>query len=97
MKLDLKLLSIRFFQAQEGPPVPTEGVSPYLLEHVLKPYIRNETVRYGDLDYDAFEDDELQRFSEYCGELYNAAYKLDQFSDTMSKTRPEPCKRRVFC
>lgn len=97
MKLDLELLSMLFFQAQEGPPVSTEGVNPYLLENVLKPFLRRETLRYGDLDYDAFEDDDLHRFSEYCRELYDAGSKLDQLSATMSKTQPEPCKQRMFC
>lgn len=97
MKLDLKLLSARFFQAEDGPPVPTEGVNPYLLEHVLHPYMREEPVRYGEIDYDAFEDDELRCFSNYCEELYSAAYKLNQFSKTVASACPEARRQRAFC
>lgn len=97
MKLDLKLLSIRFFQAPEGPPVSTEGVNPYLLEHVVWPLIREEKVCYGDLDYSAFEDDDLQRLSNYCDELYRAGAKLDQLSAALFNIEPEACKQRIFC
>ena len=37
MRLDLKLLAMRFSQAEDAPPVPTEGVNPYLLEKILTP------------------------------------------------------------
>ena len=97
MKLDLKLLSTRFFQAPDGPPASTEGVNPYLLEHILKPYMREETVLYGDIDFDAFEDDDLRRLENYCEELHDAAAKLDQFVGAVAKTHPESRKQRAFC
>ena len=39
MKLDLKLLSMRFSQAKDEQPVSTEGVNSYLLEKILLPYM----------------------------------------------------------
>jgi len=97
MKMDLKLLKTRFFQAAEGPPVSTDGVNPYLLEHILKPHLRGKPVRYGDIDYDAFENDDLYRFSEYCEELNAAGSRLDQFTGTLAAIEPEACKKRTFC
>lgn len=97
MKMDLKLLSQHFSQAPEGPSVSAEGVNPYLLEHVLEPYLRGEKVRYGDIDYEAFEDIELRAFSEYCENLYDAAYKLEQFTGTLANTRPEARRLQTFC
>lgn len=97
MKLDMDLLSIRFFQMRESPPVSTEGVNPYLLEHVVWPCIREEKVCYGDIDYSAFEDDDLQRLSNYCDDLYRAGAKLGQLAAALAKINPEACKRRMFC
>ncbi len=97
MKLDLKLLSMRFFQAAESRSVSKEGVNEYLLENVLKPYMREENVRYGDIDFDAFEADDLRRLSNYCDELQGAAHKLEQFAGTVAKICPEARRLRSFC
>ena len=45
MKLDLNLLSMRFSQAENEPPVPTDGVNEYLLEKILLPCMNGDTIR----------------------------------------------------
>ncbi len=97
MKLDLKLLSAHFLQARESPAVSNEGVSEYLLEHFLKPYVREEKPVYGDLDYDAFDDDDLRVLWRYCEALEEAGNKLNRLSVALSEAAPEACRRRAFC
>ena len=58
MKLDLKLLAIRFSQAKDEPPAPTEGVNPYLLEKILLPCMNGESILLRDIDYSAFDVEE---------------------------------------
>ncbi len=65
MKLDLKLLSMRFSQKEDEPPVPTEGINPYLLEKVLRPCMGGGTIRLPDIDYDAIAIEDLEPLEEY--------------------------------
>ena len=97
MKLDLKLLSIRFSQAKDEPPVPTDGVSKYLLEKILLPNMSNESVYLRDIDFDAFKMDDVSVLEQYYDDLYKAGGKLKQLIGTVRKVPPEARKARVFC
>lgn len=97
MKLDLKLLSTYFLQTRESPAVSTERVSEYLLEHFLKPYVREEKLVYGDLDFDAFDDDDLRVLWRYCEAMEETGNKLSCISVALSRAVPEACRRRTFC
>lgn len=97
MKLDLKLLSMRFSQAKDEPPVPTDGVNKYLLEKILLPNMSGESVYLRDIDFDAFDMEDINILAEYYGELYKAGGKLRQLIGTVGKVPPEACKARVFC
>lgn len=97
MNLDLKLLSRRFSQAEAGEPVSTEEVSPYLLEHLIRPLLSGEKVRYGDIDYDKFEDIDLRVASGYCDDLWQVANKLEQCVGDIAKTEPTARRVRAFC
>jgi len=97
MKLDLKLLSMRFSQAKDEPPVPTEGVNPYLLEKILIPSLNGETVCLRDIDYEAFDEEDVEPLEEYYEALSKAAGKLAQFTETVRNIPPAAPKARGFC
>lgn len=97
MKLDLKLLSIRFSQAEDEPPVPTDGVNEYLLEQILLPSMSDSGVYLRDIDFDAFDMDDVSVLEQYYDDLYKAGGKLKQLIETVRKVPPEARKARVFC
>lgn len=97
MKLDLKLLSIRFSQVKDEPPVPTDGVNKYLLEKVLLPSMSDSGVYLRDIDFDAFDMDDVNVLEQYYDDLYKAGGKLKQLIETVRKVPPEARKARVFC
>lgn len=97
MTLDLKLLATRFSQAKDEPPVPTEGVNPYLLENILLPCMNNETVRLRDIDFAAFDTEDVDGLEEYYDALSRAGGRLCQFAETVQKLPPEAQKTRLFC
>ena len=76
MKLDLKLLSMRFSQTKDEPPAPTDGVNPYLLEKILLPCMNGESILLRDIDYSAFDVEDIKPLAEYHDELAQARYKL---------------------
>lgn len=97
MKLDLKLLSMRFSQMKNEPPVSTGGVNPYLLEKILLPCMNGDTILLRDIDYDAFDVEDIEMLAEYHDELANACYRLGQLTNTVQNLPPEPQKARMFC
>ena len=97
MTLNLKLLSTRFSQAKEQLYVPDDGVNPYLLEHILRPNLEGEFLRLGDIDFGAFDADDVPALEDYYDRLYQASQDLSQFAQTLSRVPPAPRTVRSFC
>ena len=97
MKLNLKLLAIRLSQAKEEPPVSDDGVNRYLIDHVLTPAMSGKTLYVHDIDFSAFEQDDIEALMEYHDELNCELRKLNQFAVPVSQTLPTPMRTRSFC
>lgn len=97
MKLDLKLLSMRFSQAKDELPVPTDGVNPYLLEKILLPCMNGGSVLLRDIDCDAFEVEDVDELEKYYDKLSRAGSQLGQLTETVRNCPPEARKVRLFC
>ena len=97
MKLDLKLLSIRFSQAKAEPPVPTDDINAYLLEKILLPCMGGEPVCLRDIDYEAFDVEDVDWLETYYGELSQVSGTLRQLTKTIGDLPPEANRIRQFC
>lgn len=97
MKLNLNRLAIRFSQAEDSPPVSDDGVNRYLLEQVLRPNLEGELLRLGDIDFDAFDADDVPALEDYYDRLSQASRDLSQFAQTLSRVPPAPKAVRAFC
>ena len=97
MKLNLKLLSTRFSQAKDEPSVSDGGVNRYLLEQVLRPNLEGDLLRLGEIDFDAFDADDVPALEEYYDRLYKTSQNLAQFAQTVARVPPAPKAARVFC
>lgn len=97
MKLNLKLLATRFSQTKDGPPVSEDGVNRYLLEQVLRPNLKGGLLRLGDIDFDAFDADDVPALEDYYDRLYKASQDLSQFAQTLNRVPPAPKAARAFC
>lgn len=97
MRLDLKLLSIRFSQKKEEPPVPQDGINTYLLENILMPTLDSKDIYLKDVDFTAFDVDDIDKLEDYYNQLYNTGRRLDQFIQTVAQTLPSASSVRSFC
>lgn len=97
MKLNLKLLATRFSQAADQPCVSEEGVNRYLLERVLRPNLEGNLLRLGDIDFDAFEAEDVPALEAYYERLYKTSQDLSQFAQTLDRVPPAPKAVRAFC
>lgn len=97
MRLDLKLLSIRFSQKKEEPPVPQDGINTYLLENILMPTLDSKDIYLKDVDFTVFDVDDIDKLEDYYNQLYNTGRRLDQFIQTVAQTLPSASSIRSFC
>ena len=44
--------------------LPSQEISPYLVEHLIDPVLHGKTVFYGDLDFDRFTLDEIEQVAD---------------------------------
>ena len=97
MRLDLELLSIRLSQKEAELTVSTDGVNTYLLENVLQPCMEGNPVFLGDIAFDAFAPDDIQKLGAYHDNLIYASEKLVQFVKTVDCAPPAASRNRMFC
>lgn len=97
MKLNLKLLAARFSQAKEEPLIPSDGVNRYLIDNVLVPAMSGKTLYARDIDFSAFDLDDIEMLAEYHDSLNHESRKLGQFAGPVSRTLPTPRRTRAFC
>ncbi len=96
-KINLSAMSALLNGLPEEELVPTNGVNPYLLEHVIRALLQGKKVRYGDLDYDQFEDQDLRLACRYCDELESKERELLRLADQIQCTNACAVKLRAFC
>lgn len=97
MRLDLKLLSMRFYQEREEPPIPQDGLNRYLLEKILTPAQHHTDIYLQDIDFTAFDVDDVDALENYYSQFYNARLRLGQFIQTVAQTVPVAGSARSFC
>lgn len=97
MRLDLKLLSMRFSQKKEEPPIPQEGLNKYLLEKILTPALHRTDIYLQDIDFNAFDVDDVEALENYYDRLFDTAQGLEQFIQTVALMPPVAGSARAFC
>lgn len=96
MNIDLGRLQRNLHEAKSEETVPHDDVNPYLFS-LLQRLLAGEDVTYGEIDFSAFEADDLRVLSHYCHERDGLSYRLRQLTESMGKARAFSCKARAFC
>ena len=97
MKMDLKVLCKQLAQAKEEDAVSAEDCNAYLLERILRPLMRNETVLLKDVDFGQFDIEDIGQLVEYYESLEVQGGKLSQLAGALANIMPVACKSRRFC
>lgn len=97
MKLDLKRLADLLSQQEDNDSVSKEGVNDYLLNKILFPCVNGETVRLSDIDFDAFDVEDVDTLVDYYEALLHWVYELEELAKGLGGIRPAAVKRRAFC
>lgn len=97
MELNLKRLSESFSAAQAEDTVPKGDTNPYLIAAIIDPLRAGRAVKYGDIDFSAFELDDLRTAAGYCEDISMTMYKLEKLVANMAASEAAACKTRSFC
>lgn len=97
LKVDLSVMDHELQQLRDEEIVPTAHLNAYLCAAVIVPVMDGCPVRYGDLDYDQFDDLDIQMASEYCDALGDRMRELARLSAAISDLDACAIKRRAFC
>ena len=97
MKFDVAMLSKKLSSVKEQPTVPTHEVNAYLLEKLVLPLRRGETLRYGQIDFSAFDIDDIRTAAGYSEECDRVSWKLESFAEAVIWADAMPCQTRAFC
>ncbi len=97
MKMDLEQLCKLLAQAKEKDADPMEDCNTYLLERVLRPLMRSETVLLKDVDFGQFDIEDIGQLVEYYESLEVQGGKLSQLAGALANIAPTACKSRRFC
>ena len=97
MKMDLKALCKQLAQAKEEESVSTKECNAYLLDKVLRPLMREETVLLKDVDFSEFDAEDIQMLAAYYESLEMQGRKLMELVGAVANIEPMACKVRQFC
>lgn len=97
MKMDLKGLCGLLDKAKEEESVSSENCNRYLLETVLRPLMRDETVPVKRVDFGQFDTDDIRTLITYYEALEMQGQKLMELVGAISAIKPAASKARQFC
>lgn len=97
MNLDLNLLAARLIEEKEGSVLPPNSCNEHLMANVFLPLLRGETVSFGSIDYDAFDEEDIGSLAEYNDLVYRLTRTLEQAAEKIADTKPIARPIRQFC
>lgn len=97
MQFDVSLLSKNLSAVKEQPTVPAHEVNPYLLEKLILPLRRGEKLCYGQVDFSAFDIDDLRTAAGYSDECDRMSATLESLAEAIIQADAMPCRTRAFC
>lgn len=97
MKLDRSAL-IQALNALPHMPAPEpENIPPYVLTHILAPLETDGLVAYGDLNFEAFTVEDLDRLCEALSEMQDRQERLGRLYSVLHGAEAKAATKRKFC
>ena len=97
MKLDLELLFTNLSRTEEDTGVSRDGVNDYLIDKILSPCMNGETIRLCDIDFNAFDAEDVDTLAEFHDKLERQAEAAARLAESIGAIRPVPTGFRSFC
>lgn len=95
MEINPAELSRRLWESPAEKQDP--DVSPYLLEHVLVPYLCGEEIKIASIDFAAFSPQEMGGFLDYVHQLAGENNKTSGLWESLQQHKPKAGRTPSFC
>ena len=97
MKIDLSKL-LKGLEALPHTPAPEpENVPPYVLTNILAPLKNDDCIRFADLDFEAFTEEDIDSLYGALSEAEDKAQRLNHLCSTFCNSEPKAAVQRKFC
>ena len=97
MKIDFSML-VKNLNALPHMPVPEpENVPPYVLTHILKPLKNDNCIRFADLDFEAFTEEDIDSSYSALSDAEDREHRLNRLRSTFDHSKPKAAAQRKFC
>ena len=97
MKIDISKL-IKGLETLPHTPAPKpKKVSPYVLTHILEPLKTDDYVRFADLDFGAFTEEDIDSLYGALSEAEDREHRLNHLCSPFCNSEPKAATQRTFC
>ena len=97
MDLDLKHFASIIQQTETKSEIDFPIVSDYVMKHIYEPLRRGEKIRFADLDFHAFGEEDLRELNELMEAYEHLEHRLIQISRHFCETASRAVRYRAFC
>lgn len=97
MKIDLSNL-LKGLEALPHMPVPEpENISPYVLTNILAPLRKDDCIRFADLDFGAFTEEDIDSLYSALSDAEDREHRLNRLRSIFDHSKPKAAAQRKFC
>ena len=97
MKIDLSML-VKNLNALPHMPVPEpENVPPYVLTNILAPLKNDDCIRFADLDFEAFTEEDIDSLYSALSDAEDREHRLNRLRSIFDHSKPKAAAQRKFC
>lgn len=97
MHIDAHGLVAALKEAPEAQRISCQEVSGYVMEHIFMPLRRGEPVRFADLDFEAFTDEDIWVLRGWIEQRERIVYRLSDLEKIFRAAKPVCRTGRAFC
>ena len=97
MKIDLSKLLKGLETLPHTPTSEPENVPPYVLTHILAPLKNDDCIRFADLDFEAFTEEDIDSLYGALSEAEDREHRLNHLRSTFDHSKPKAAAQRKFC
>ena len=97
MKIDLSNF-LKGLEALPHTPAPKpKKVPPYVLTHILAPLKNDDCIRFADLDFEAFTEEDIDSLYSALSDAEDREHRLNRLRSIFDHSNPKAAAQRKFC
>ena len=97
MRVDLSGLLLALENAEAEKTFEEVPIPEYVRTHIYEPLVRDGTLLFAELDFDAFDRDDLRVLNQYLSEIDTARHRLFRLNLHFCEALPVSRATRSFC